>query len=83
MSTIQKIDKDSGAGVDNRLSFFQLPATNVGIVRSAYKELLPLNALNLGRPLYLSLFWRFALFGFEQDLLLLGGFAGAKRCHFW
>lgn len=46
MSQIAKIDADSGAGLDNRLSFFQLPATNVAIVRSAYKELLPLNALN-------------------------------------
>ncbi|KAF7636234.1 Integrase catalytic domain-containing protein [Meloidogyne graminicola] len=41
-----KIDKDSAEGVDNRITFFSVPATNVGIQRSSYKELLPLNALN-------------------------------------
>nr|CAD2208785.1 unnamed protein product [Meloidogyne enterolobii] len=46
MTTIKKIDKDSTEGVDNRLTFFSIPSTNVGIQRSAYKELLPLNALN-------------------------------------
>jgi len=46
MTTLKKIDKDSSEGVDNRLSFFSIPSTNVGIIRSAYKELLPLNALN-------------------------------------
>nr|CAD2207668.1 unnamed protein product [Meloidogyne enterolobii] len=46
MTTIKKIDKDSAEGVDNRITFFSVPATNVGIQRSAYKELLPLNALN-------------------------------------
>lgn len=46
MTTIKKIDRDSAEGVDNRLTFFSIPATNVGIQRSAYKELLPLNALN-------------------------------------
>ncbi|KAL7079293.1 hypothetical protein ACQ4LE_001542 [Meloidogyne hapla] len=46
MTTIKKIDKDSTEGVDNRLPFFSIPSTNVGIQRSAYKELLPLNALN-------------------------------------
>uniref|UniRef100_A0A914L8Y2 Uncharacterized protein n=1 Tax=Meloidogyne incognita TaxID=6306 RepID=A0A914L8Y2_MELIC len=46
MTTIKKIDKDSSEGVDNRLTFFSIPSTNVGIQRSAYKELLPLNALN-------------------------------------
>ncbi|KAL7079514.1 hypothetical protein ACQ4LE_001565 [Meloidogyne hapla] len=46
MTTIKKIDKDSAEGVDNRITFFSVPATNVGIQRSTYKELLPLNALN-------------------------------------
>jgi len=46
MTSIKKIDKDSAEGIDNRISFFSVPATNVGIQRSAYKELLPLNALN-------------------------------------
>nr|CAD2191450.1 unnamed protein product [Meloidogyne enterolobii] len=46
MTTLKKIDKDSSEGVDNRLSFFSIPSTNVGIQRSAYKEILPLNALN-------------------------------------
>jgi len=57
MSTIKKIDKDSAEGVDNRLSIFSIPATNVGILRSQYKELLPLNALNQsGGPFIFRLF---------------------------
>ena len=56
MTTLKKIDNSSQIGIENSLSIFDLPPTNVAINKSQVREILPLTALNDSGPYVFRMF---------------------------
>src|SRR5256885_16551435 len=50
MTTVKLIDPDSGVGFDNRLDLFNILPSNVAIVKSRIREILPIATITQEGP---------------------------------